>query len=75
MGREYTKESGKMINDAERVLNSIRVATLTKENLRVTKLMGEAFTNGLKVRSTMANGVTERKKAMVYGEVSMEIAT
>lgn len=67
--------NGRMIRDMVEGLNATRVGILMKANFRITKLMVEASTDGLRVKCMMVNGATERKKAMVFGVGSSVTAT
>jgi len=70
---EFTKEIGWMIKDTEEVMKNMPMVISIKENTRMVKLKGRAYTFGKTENHLMVNGLMEQKRVMAYGEVRVVI--
>ena len=68
---EFMKVAGITISATAKVMNVIRMVTLTKANSSLAKQMVKEFMPGPMVKFMMASGSLESRKAMGCGEVFM----
>ena len=70
---ESMKESGLMINATAEASNGSKMGIHSKVNFKEARLTERGSSHGRTGRYTMASGLTESKRAMAYGKVSMVI--
>ena len=70
---ESMKEIGLMISATAEVSNGSKTGTPIKVNFKGVRLTAKGSSHGLTARFTMASGLTESKRATVFGKVSMVI--